>query len=168
MITSYSVIAPIPILDRLTGLNILTPANHTPQLLPFLLVHAAICYHCMSGLGVCIMSMLADIIDQNTLKTGHVKTAALYSARSLFTQSSRSLAILIGGFMMRNIVKMPVGAVPGKVGMDVISRLGWMFVLRLIAIFVSIFMYARYRLSKADHAEIRAELAKREKATQAT
>ena len=163
MIASYSVIAPIPILDRLTGLNILTPANHTPQLLPFLLVHAAICYHCMAGLGVCIMSMLADIIDQNTLETGHIKTAIFYSARSLFGQGSRSLAILMGGFMMRNIVKMPVGAVPGKMGMDVISRLGWMFVLRLIGTFISIFLYARYRLSRADHAEIREELAKREK-----
>ena len=167
LIAAFSIIAPIPILDRLTGLNILTPANHTPQLLPFLLVHAAVCYHCMAGLGVCIMSMLADIIDQETVKTGHVKTAIFYSARSLFSQASRSLAILMGGFIMMHIVEMPVGAVPGKVGMEVISRLGLVSVLRFAGTFISIFLYARYRLSRADHAEIRAELAKREKAVQA-
>ena len=166
LIAAYSIIAPIPILDRLTGLNILTPANHTPQLLPFLLVHTAICYHCMAGLGVCVMSMLADIIDQNTLKTGHVKTAIFYSARGLFSQASRSLAILVGGFAMMHLVKMPVGAVPGKVGMDVVNRLGMLFVLRLTGTFISIFLYAQYRLSRAEHAEIRGELEKREKAPQ--
>ena len=59
---------------------------------------------------------------------------------------------------MMNIVKMPVGAVPGKVGMDVINRLGLLFVLRLIATFASIFLYAQYRLSRAEHSEIRMKL----------
>jgi len=166
LIALYNIVAPIPVLDRLTGLNILTPANHTPQLLPFLLVHAAICYHCMSGLGVCVMSMLADIIDQNTLKTGHVQTAIFYSARGLFSQTSRSLAILVGGFAMMHIVKMPVGAVPGKLGMDVINRLGLFFVLRLTATFAAIFLYAQYRLSRSEHSEIRMELEERKRDTQ--
>jgi len=161
MIVTYSIVAPIPVLDRLTGLNILTPANHTPQLLPFLLVHTAICYHCMAGLGVCVMSMLADVIDQDTLKTGHAKAAIFYSARGLFSQASRSFAILVGGLVMMHLVKMPVGAVPGKVGVDVINRLGLAFVLRLIWTFISIFFYARYRLSRAEHSEIRAELEER-------
>ncbi|MFC1718961.1 MFS transporter [Candidatus Poribacteria bacterium] len=167
MIATYIIVAPIPVLDRLTGLNILTPANHTPQLLPFLLVHAAICYHCMAGLGVCVMSMLADIIDQNTLKTGHAKAAIFYSARGLFSQASRSLAILVGGFVMMHLVKMPVGAVPGKIDVGVINRLGLAFVLRLMGTFISIFFYARYRLSRSEHAEIRAELAEREEIARA-
>lgn len=95
--------------------------------------------------------------NRNYLKTGHAKTAIFYSARGLFSQTSRSLGILIGGFVMMHLVKMPVGAVPGKVGMDVISRLGLVFVLRLIETFISIFFYARYRLSRAEHSEIRAE-----------
>lgn len=166
LIAGYNIVAPIPVLDRLTGLNFVTPANHTPQLLPFLLVHTAISYHCMAGLGVCVMSMLADIIDQNTLKTGHVKTAIFYSARGLFSQASRSLAILLGGFAMMHLVKMPVGAVPGKVDVDVINRLGFLFVLRLIGTLASIFLYAQYRLSRAEHSEIRTELEARERNTQ--
>lgn len=167
MIVIYSIVAPIPVLDRLTGLSILTPANHTPQLLPFLLVHTAICYHCMSGLGVCVMSMMADLIDQDTLKTGHSKAAIFYSARGLFMQASRSLAILVGGFVMMNLVKMPVGAVPGKVGEDVISKLGLAFVLRLIWTFISVFFYTKYRLTRVEHSKIRSELEAREKAVQA-
>ncbi len=167
LIAAFSIIAPIPILDRLTGLNIITPANHTPQLLLFLLVHSAICYHFVAGMGVCILSMLADIIDQDTLKTGHVKTAIFYSARSLFSQASRSIAILIGGSIMMHIVKMPVGAVPGEMGMDVIRKLGLASLLRYTGAFISIFLYAQYRLSKADHAEIRRELTKRETAARA-
>jgi len=167
LILAYSIISPLPLLDRLTGLNILTPANHTPLLLPFLLVHIAICYHCMAGLGICVMSMLADIIDQDALKTGHVKSAIFYSARGMFSQAGRSLAILVGGFLMMRVVKMPIGAVPGEVDMDIINRLGLIFVLRLILAFISIFFYAKYSLSRAEQAEIRRELEKREKAVHA-
>ena len=167
LVLTYSIISPIPILDRITGLNILTPANHTPQLLPFLLVHLAICYHCMAGLGICVMSMLADVIDQAALKTGHVKSAIFYSARGMFSQASRSLSIMVGGFLMMRVVKMPIGAVPGEVDMAVINRLGLIFTLRLIWVFIAIFFYAKYRLSRAEQVEIRMELEKREKAVQA-
>ncbi|MFQ6043009.1 MAG: sugar transporter, partial [Candidatus Poribacteria bacterium] len=101
-----------------------------------------------------------------TLKTGHVKTAIFYSARGLFSQTSRSLAILVGGFAMMHLVKMPVGAVPGKVAMDVINRLGLLFVLRLTSTFVSIFLYAQYRLSRAEQKEIRMKLEERERTLQ--
>lgn len=167
LVLTYSIISPIPILDRITGLNILTPANHTPQLLPFLLVHLAICYHCMAGLGICVMSMLADVIDQDALKTGHVKSAIFYSARGMFSQASRSLSIMVGGSLMMRVVKMPIGAVPGEVDMAVINRLGVIFTLRLIWVFIAIFFYAKYRLSRAEQVEIRVELEKREKAVQA-
>jgi Na+/melibiose symporter-like transporter len=49
----------------------------------------------------------------------------------------------------------------------VINRLGLAFILRLIGTFVAIFFYSRYRLSKAEHSEIRAELEEREKVAQA-
>jgi Na+/melibiose symporter-like transporter len=110
--------------------------------------------------------MLADIIDQDTLKTGHAKAAIFYSARGLFSQASRSFAILVGGSVMMHLVRMPVGAVPGKVDAGVINRLGLAFVLRLIGSFISVFFYSRYRLSKAEYSEIRAELDEREKVSQ--
>ena len=65
---------------------------------------------------------------------------------------------------MMHLVKMPVGAVPGKLGMDVINRLGLAFVLRLLGTVISIFLYARYDLSKAEHSRIRMELTKRKEA----
>jgi len=68
---------------------------------------------------------------------------------------------------MMHIVKMPVGAVPGKVGTDVISRLGLVSLLRFTGTFISIFLYAQYRLSKAEQAKIRLELEERGKAVQA-
>jgi Na+/melibiose symporter-like transporter len=165
--TAYFIILPAPVLDRLTGLNLITPANGTPQLLWFLLVHVALMGHCGSGFNVAVMSMLADVIDEHTLKTGHVQTGILYSARTFFSKTSQSAAQLIGGLALRFLVRMPIGAVPGRVGQDVLMRLGWTWVFGSLGVLISIFFYFQYRLSKEDHARIRAELESRQRASPA-
>jgi Na+/melibiose symporter-like transporter len=166
-VMAYSIILPIPVLDRLTGLNLLTPANGTPQLLWFLLVHVALMSHCGAAFSVAVLSMLADVIDQHTLKTGHVQTGIFYSARTFFAKASQSAAYWIGGRAMMYLVRMPIGAVPGRLGQDVIMRLGWTYAFGSLGVLISIFFYRQYRLSKEDLARIRAELESRQGASPA-
>ena len=164
---AYFILLPTPVLDRLTGLNLITPANGTPQLLWFLLVHTALMAHCGSGFNVAVMSMLADVIDEHALKTGHVQTGILYSARTFFAKASQSAASWMGGLALMYLVRMPIGAVPGQVGQDVLMRLGWTWVFGSAGILIGIFFYFQYRLSKEDHARIRAELESRQGASPA-
>ena len=163
----YFVITPIPVFDRFMDWNLLTPANGTTQLLLFLLVNVALSCHCIGGLSVAVMSMLADIIDQHALKTGHVQTAIFYSARTFFSKASYSFATLIAGLALMHLVRMPVGAMPGKLDPDVITRLGWVYLLGCVGALTAIFFYAQYRLSKDDHARIREELDSRRAASPA-
>jgi Na+/melibiose symporter-like transporter len=165
MVIVYSAIVPVPVFDRVMNWNLLTPANGTPQLLPFLLVHAAIYAHGMGQLSVAVMSMLADIIDQNTLKTGHVQSAIFYASRTFFAKASYSVSALISGLALRSLVKMPVGAVPEKLDPGVVTRLGVVYVFGCVGGLIAAVAYAQYRLTKDDHARIREALDSREAGT---
>ncbi len=154
----YAIIMPIPVLDRTLGWNLITPGNESEMLLPFLLVHAFIHTFAMGGLNVAVMAMLADIIDQHALKTGHVQSAIFYSARTFFAKASQSFAVLVAGYAMTYIVKLPVGAVPSELADGVLTRMGWVHTVAFVGALIAIFFYAQYRLSKEDHARIREQL----------
>jgi Na+/melibiose symporter-like transporter len=50
---------------------------------------------------------------------------------------------------------------------DVIMRLGWTYAFGSLGVFIAIFFYFQYRLSKEDLARIRAELESRQGASPA-
>jgi Na+/melibiose symporter-like transporter len=112
----------------------------------------------VGGLNVVVMSMLADIVDQHTLATAHVMSGMFYSARAFFAKASHSLATLLGGLLLMHVVRIPVGAVPGELEAGVVSRLGWVGVAHFVGALVSLVFYARYRLSRQEHDEIRRQL----------
>ena len=120
--------------------------------------------HCLGGPNVAVMAMLADIIDQHALKTGHVQTGIFYSARTFFAKASQSASNLIAGLALMHVVGMPIGAVPGQLGQDVLIRLGWTYALGSTGALIAVFFYFQYRLSKDDHARIREELESRQAA----
>jgi Na+/melibiose symporter-like transporter len=143
----------------LRTLDLPFPANHTAMLLPLLLLQNVVSAHCLGGLNVSVMSMLADVIDQHTLKTGNVQAGIFYSARTFFAKASNSMSNLIAGVLFSYVVLLPTGAIPGKLPADVLYRLGVVAgPLAALGAVISIFFYSAYRLSKAEHAGIQAEL----------
>ena len=108
--------------------------------------------------------MLADVIDEHTLKTGNVQTGIFYSARTFFAKASNSLSNLIAGVLFSAVVMLPTGAIPGEVAADIIFRLGVVAgPCAALGAVISIFFYSNYRLSKVAHARIQAELSARAK-----
>lgn len=162
MAAMYCVIIPLPVFDRVLKLNLVTPGNDSPLLLPFLLVHAALYTHCMGGLAVAVLSMLADVIDQHAVKTGHVQSAIFYSSRTFFAKVSYSVAGWASATALMYIVGLETGVVPDKMKPDVISRLGLVYAIGCSGGLLTALAYSGYRLSKDDHARIRAELDSRE------
>jgi GPH family glycoside/pentoside/hexuronide:cation symporter len=153
----YAVITPLPLVLR--SLNLPFPENHTAMLLPMLLLQNVVSAHCLGGLNVSVMSMLADVIDQHTLKTGNVQTGIFYSARTFFAKASNSISNLIAGVLFSSVVMLPTGAIPGKVAADVLYRLGVVAgPFAALGAVISIFFYANYRLSKREHAQIQEDL----------
>jgi Na+/melibiose symporter-like transporter len=158
VVVTYNVVAPLLYLDRLSGLNLVVPPNGTNELMLVLCVQQVVIGICVGGLNVVVMSMLADIVDQHALATGHVKSGIFYSARAFFAKASYSIATLIGGLALMHVVRLPVGAVPGKLEPGVVSRLGWVGVAHFAGAVIALFFYARYRLTREDYARIRRAL----------
>jgi Na+/melibiose symporter-like transporter len=153
----YALVTPLPLILR--SLDLPFPANHTPMLLPLLLLQNVVSAHCLGGLNVSVMSMLADVIDQHTLKTGNVEAGIFFSARPFFAKASNSLSNLIVGVLFSYVVMLPTGAIPGELAADVLFRLGVVAgPLAAPGAVISIFFYSSYRLIKSEHAAIQAEL----------
>jgi Na+/melibiose symporter-like transporter len=162
MVATYCILIPLPLLDRLIGTNLITPTNDSTYLLPLLLVHAALYTFCMGCVSVAVMSMLADVIDQHALKTGHVQSAIFYSSRTFFAKVSYSTVGMVMGYLLNGLVGLEPGAVPDKSDPDMISTLGWVYVAGCLGGVIAAFAYGRYRLSKREHEKIRRQLDERE------
>lgn len=161
VVVIYNLIAPLLYLDRLSGLNLVTPPNGTMDLVMVICIQMVVTSTCVGVLNVAVMSMLADVVDQHALATGQVKSGVLYSARAFFGKASYSFATLVGALALMHVVRMPVGAVPGELEPGLVSRLGWVAVGHYIGGILSLIFYARYKLSRQEHARIRRELDQR-------
>ncbi|MEM7079202.1 MAG: MFS transporter [Pseudomonadota bacterium] len=133
----------------------LLPANGDPWLLPCLIANAA-GFTFTLGVGtVAIYSMIGDIIDDNEVTTGARQEGLFYSARAFFAKASYSFGHFFAGVMLDYFVRLPFEAVPGQLQEDVLFRLGLTAgpIMGLAAL-VSLAIYTRYRLTRADHQRI--------------
>lgn len=155
----------LPIDLRLLGLM---PENGSPQLLPLLLASSAAVMFCLAIGAVAVLSMLGDVADQNDLANGLRQEGLIYSARAFFAKASNSAGHLVAGVVLDLFVVLPFAAVPGQVDEDVIFRMGLAAgPLMSIGALIAIPIYARYSLTRADHAKILDGLGRRDASSRA-
>lgn len=145
------------------------PANDSEWLLPLILANS-FCFAFFLGVAsVAVLSMLADIVDENELTTGHREEGLFYSARAFFAKMSGSVGHFIAGLMLDWFVKMPFEAVPGQVDAEVIFRLGLVAgPIMALAASVSIVFYMQYDLTREKHQQIMRSLAERAESAEKT
>jgi len=149
---------PLPIFARLLGVM---PPNGHPALLPILVVHSIVLVTAVIIIGIVLSSMVADVMDESELETGK-RQEGMFSSAIAFTGKATSG---IGGFVAGvalDVIDFPRQAEPGTVGEHQIEMLGLavgpcMFLLYLLTL---IFL-RRYRITRARHEEVLAELARR-------
>lgn len=141
---------------RLLGL---LPENGHPMIFPMLLVAIALVYGAGAILSISVLSALADVADDHELNTGRRQEGIFYSARTFVGKATGALGLLIGGIAI-DIIGWPTGV---KSAADVdpatIFSLGLIEgPIAAIPSFFAIFFYARYKITKQRHQEIRAQL----------
>lgn len=156
---AYPIFAAGPVVLRLLGLF---PENGSPLLLPCLMVFYLGQMASAILLLVTAASALADIADEQELLTGRRQEGIFYSARSFFGKASSGLGHLLAGIAI-DVIHFPVGAQPGTVPEETVFQLGLIEgPIAVIPGLIAIGFYLRYNLTRARHAEIQAELEKRE------
>ncbi|MBT3623678.1 MAG: sugar transporter, partial [Gammaproteobacteria bacterium] len=152
------IFATAPVLLRILGLF---PENDSDMLMPTLMVFYLFTLIFGVILLISAMSALADIADEHELNTHRRQEGIFYAARSFFAKASSGLGHLLAGIAI-DVIDFPVGAEPGTVNPDIVFRLGLIDgPIAVIPGIIAVFFYLKYRLTRARHEEIQAELATR-------
>jgi GPH family glycoside/pentoside/hexuronide:cation symporter len=148
-----------PVVLRLLGLF---PSNESPWLLPILVGHGVVEVTLLVAVGICISSMLADVAEENELRTGRREEGLFFAARSFAQKATSGLGVLLAGIGL-DLIDLPASAQPGAVEAGVVVKLGLVAgpavgVLYLVAL---VFL-SRYGISRTGHAHNLALLSERE------
>ena len=108
-----------------------------------------------------INSMFADIADEHELEVGERREGVIFSARSFANKASASFGLVFGG-MLIDFVEFPRGAAMGEVPEETVWQLGFIAgPATSIFTMLGLVLYLRYRIDRARHGEIVAELTRR-------
>ncbi len=149
---------PLPIFLRLIGWF---PPNGHPALLPLLIVHSVVLVAAVIMIGIILSSMIADVIDEGELENGKRQEGMFSSAIAFAGKAVSGLGGFVAGVAL-DVVSFPKQAAPTDVPPDKVFLLGLavgpcMFVLYLL----SLVFLRGYRITRARHQEILAELERR-------
>lgn len=159
IVTACAVNAVGPAIPFLLGLaGVLTP--QTPGLLPFLIFWTIFTHAPLSVMTISVMSALADIADENELRTGVRQEGVLYSTRTLFAKIDQAVGAALAGALL-TLIAFPVRATPGQVDPEVLTRLAVAYAFTGVPALIAIAFYARFNISKTRFAETQAALAAR-------
>ena len=148
----------LPIILGLLGA---APQNSSTELVIFLISIYAIASASGSILNISVMSALADITDEHELKTGKRQEGIFYAARAFFSKASNGMGQVVAGLCL-DIINFPRNAIPGEIPRETIIELGYIDgPFAMIWGFIALIFYKRYKINKAYHDEIKAELMKR-------
>jgi len=140
----------LPYVLRLAGLF---PANGAPETIPLFLLIMTLATGCGVSPMILTGSMLADVVEDSELKTGH-REEGLFFAGNLFMQKCVTGIGTFAAGSLISAVGFPANAVPGEVDPAVIERLMLSFTI-LTALFVTcaVLVFLRFPLGEDDHAE---------------
>jgi Na+/melibiose symporter-like transporter len=132
--------------------------NGDPRLLPTLVAISAVSYAVGAILNISVMSALADVADENEVRFGVRQEGVLYSTRALFAKLDTAIGAALAGIVL-TLIAFPEKAQPGEVDPGVIQNLGlFLGPISMIPGVLAVFLYARFSISKADHAATRAKI----------
>lgn len=136
----------------------LLPDNGQPALLPILVAVGVLSASIAVVQGVIGASIIADLTDEQELRTGARQEGMFFAGVSFSGKAVSGLGTLLGGLVL-SFIAFPTHLSPAEVPADTIVKLGVAVgVLLPLLHFIPISLIFRYRITRARHAQIRAEL----------
>ena len=133
----------------------LLPANGDPALVVFLVANEVFRGFVSVIIGTMFISMVADTVDEQELKTGQRQEGVFSAAIGFSGKAISGFGILIAGLLLSGVVGIPDGAKPDSLAPDVVTRLGIVmgYVLPFLY-FAPLALVRTFDLSRRRHAEI--------------
>lgn len=152
---------PMPIILRLAGI---LPENGDPLVFWFVMLTVMIDVGLIIAFQILTTSMMADLVEQYEVKSGR-RLEGIFAASSTFIRKLVQGLGLMAAAMVLTFAGLQKGAVPSQVAPETVFKLGLYYVPMLLAIWaLMMFAVSFYRLTRQDHEENLAELARRKHA----
>ena len=129
----------------------------TPYLLAILIGFSLLQHAPYSILTTTMRSALADIADENELKTGMRQEGILYAARTFFQRVDAALGTVLAGWTLV-LIDFPAKATPGQIGQDALDGIALAFLLSMIPGVVASCVYGMLRVTRTSYEATRAAL----------
>jgi Na+/melibiose symporter-like transporter len=140
---------------RLLGL---LPENGNSLVYALYLINSGIAIFMIVCKQILGASLLADIVDEQELKTGKRQEAAVFAAGAFVQKATTGAGGLIAGIVI-DFSGITSDSVPGSVSQSTLQALGATACSVIVILgFISCFFYTQLRLSRTDHANVRVRL----------
>ena len=144
------------------------PANDDPLLFPLLAAIEMTDLALIVALSSIFYAMVADLVEQNQVKTGRRSEGLFYAAVTFTRKSSQGVGVLIGSLIL-GLASIPTRADPSDVTPESLFTLGAWYVPTLYALYTSMLIFIFfYKIDRNAHQENLRIIAEREAATSTT
>jgi len=146
----------------------LMPANGSTALLVILVINEIVRTWLGTTLGIIFVSMLADTIDVQELRTGRRQEGVFSAALAFSGKATAGVGAVIAGFLLQQVVHWPVKVDAHRLDPQVVMRLGLVAgVLVPLLLAAPLALGWQYRITREKHALTRQELDRRRAAAHA-
>ena len=141
---------------RLSGLF---PEYESPFFLPAITTIATINAFFAALTAVMFVSMIADLVDDQELKTGQRQEGVFAAGVAFSTKAVGSLGVIIGGFLLEFFIKFPVGQGQAEISEDILFRLAITDAIIVNSfLLIPAYLISKYSLTRERFAEVQAAL----------
>jgi Na+/melibiose symporter-like transporter len=138
----------LPIMLRLVGAF---PANHSPALMPTLLVFNIVVVTLYIVATILGSSMIADTVEDSEIVTGRRSEGVFFAANS-FVQKAVSGTGIFASTVLLAAVGFPAGAKPGEVDPAVVRDLGLIYIPAILVMYAgTVAFLSAYRIDRQTH-----------------
>jgi glycoside/pentoside/hexuronide:cation symporter, GPH family len=139
-----------PIVLRILGLM---PPNDHPAVFWIILSEQFVFASAGIMTSIIVTSMIADVVEDNEVKTGRRSEGLLFSADNFFKKLVSGAGVLMSGFIL-TIVAFPRQARPGSVDPEILHNMSLLYVPVSVGLFVTAMVtLSLYSIDKAAHEE---------------
>ena len=159
------VIGLTPVTLRLMGL---LPPNHTPLLFAIIFSQSIISTSFTIAASTLGSAMIADVVEDGELKTGRRAEGLFFSASTLVTKAVSGIGIFAASTLLA-FIHFPAGAKPGQVPVEVIHRMGLVYVPTLVVLHLfGLSLLLGYGITRKSHGDTLMKLAAKAEQVTAT
>ena len=144
---------------RLSGLF---PEYESPFFLPAITCIATINAFFAVLTAIMFISMIADLVDDQELKTGQRQEGVFAAGVAFSTKAVGSLGVIVGGFLLEFFIQFPAGQGQTEISEDVLFRLAITDAIVVNSLLlIPAFLISKYTLTRRNFAAVQAALGER-------